>query len=70
MDAEPIHDVIVIVDDVDDGIRFARGLIIDGREVLIPGEATVSTEIGNTSPLTVTVTFFATDVRYLTERPA
>lgn len=51
--------------DGDYGVRvMAKGIDIDGMELLIPEGSIVTTSIGDADALVVIVSFFASDVRY------
>lgn len=56
---------IVVFTDNDENFPTAKGITIDGIEYWVPSGSTVTTEIGNEAPLTVTLTLFASDVEFV-----
>lgn len=59
------HEVTVFVRDERHGVRTAAGAQLDGLELLMPEDAEVTTSISSNGALAVTLTVFATDVRYV-----
>jgi hypothetical protein len=59
------HDVTVYVERQGEGTSLPKGVEVDGMALLMPRDAEVATSISEGGGLVVTVSFFATDVKYI-----
>ena len=61
------REVVVVVDEADPGslgVVVGRSISVDGVEMLLPSDSKITAQVGATEGLTVTVTFFASTVRF------